>query len=232
MKTILVTGGAGFLGTNLCSRLLNEGNRVICMDNFFTGNLANINTFLNHPNFRFIKHDVCDPIVLDDEKIDQIYNMACPASPPVYQRGNSIKTTKTCVFGAINTLDLAKKHQATILQASSSEVYGFPQVHPQIESYYGNVNPIGIRACYDEGKRCAESLFFDYWHNEGVDIKVVRIFNTYGPYMSPNDGRVISNFVCQALSGQEITIYGSRTSSGCLFLHQGMKSGPFSDTIN
>ncbi|MCQ2741355.1 MAG: SDR family oxidoreductase [Alphaproteobacteria bacterium] len=217
MKTILVTGGAGFLGTNLCSRLLNEGNRVICMDNFFTGNLANINTFLNHPNFRFIKHDVCDPIVLDDEKIDQIYNMACPASPPFYQRRNSIKTTKTCVFGAINTLDLAKKHQATILQASTSEVYGFPQVHPQIESYYGNVNPIGIRACYDEGKRCAESLFFDYWHNEGVDIKVARIFNTYGPYMSPNDGRVISNFVCQALSGQGITIYGdgSQTRSFC-----------------
>lgn len=165
-----------FLGSNLCSRLISEGNRVICVDNNYTGRLHNIVGIVNHPNFRFIEHDICEPLNVNDEKIDQIYNLACPASPPAYQGNYSIKTTKTCVFGAINMLELAKKHNATILQASTSEVYGEPLVHPQIESYRGNVNPIGIRACYDEGKRCAESLFFDYCRHEGVDIKVIRIF--------------------------------------------------------
>ena len=217
MNTILVTGGTGFLGSNLCSRLISEGNRVICVDNNYTGRLHNIVGIVNHPNFRFIEHDICEPLNVNDEKIDQIYNLACPASPPAYQGNYSIKTTKTCVFGAINMLELAKKHNATILQASTSEVYGEPLVHPQIESYRGNVNPIGIRACYDEGKRCAESLFFDYCRHEGVDIKVIRIFNTYGPNMDPNDGRVVSNFICQALSGQDITVYGdgAQTRSFC-----------------
>lgn len=217
MNTILVTGGTGFLGSNLCSRLISEGNRVICVDNNYTGRLHNIVGIVNHPNFRFIEHDICEPLNVNDEKIDQIYNLACPASPPAYQGNYSIKTTKTCVFGAINMLELAKKHNATILQASTSEVYGKPLVHPQIESYRGNVNPIGIRACYDEGKRCAESLFFDYCRHEGVDIKVIRIFNTYGPNMDPNDGRVVSNFICQALSGQDITVYGdgAQTRSFC-----------------
>ena len=217
MNTILVTGGTGFLGSNLCSRLISEGNRVICVDNNYTGRLHNIVGIVNHPNFRFIEHDICEPLNVNDEKIDQIYNLACPASPPAYQGNYSIKTTKTCVLGAINMLELAKKHNATILQASTSEVYGEPLVHPQIESYRGNVNPIGIRACYDEGKRCAESLFFDYCRHEGVDIKVIRIFNTYGPNMDPNDGRVVSNFICQALSGQDITVYGdgAQTRSFC-----------------
>ena len=200
MKTILVTGGTGFLGSNLCVRLINEGNRVICVDNNYTGRMSNISKIINHPNFRFIEHDVCEPLNVNDEKIDQIYNMACPASPPAYQGSYSIKTTKTCVFGAINMLELAKKHHATILQTSTSEVYGEPLVHPQAESYRGNVNPDGIRACYDEG-----------------NIKVIRIFNTYGPNMDPNDGRVVSNFICQALSGQDITIYGDghQTRSFC-----------------
>ena len=213
MNTILVTGGTGFLGSNLCSRLISEGNRVICVDNNYTGRLHNIVGIVNHPNFRFIEHDICEPLNVNDEKIDQIYNLACPASPPAYQGNYSIKTTKTCVFGEINMLELAKKHNATILLASTSEVYGEPLVHPQIESYRGNVNPIGIRACYDEGKRCAESLFFDYCRHEGVDIKVIRIFNTYGPNMDPNDGRVVSNFICQALSGQDITVYGEGTQT-------------------
>ena len=216
MKTILVTGGTGFLGSNLCVRLIQEGNRVICVDNNYTGRMENIREIENHPNFKFILHDVCKPLEID-EHIDQIYNMACPASPPAYQGKHSITTTKTCVFGAINMLELAKKHGATILQTSTSEIYGEPLVHPQVETYRGNVNPIGIRACYDEGKRCAESLFFDYHRHEGVNIKVVRIFNTYGPHMDPNDGRVISNFICQALSGQDITIYGDghQTRSFC-----------------
>ena len=216
MKTILVTGGTGFLGSNLCHRLIKNGDKVICLDNNYTGRLQNVSDLLNHPHFTFIEHDITLPLTID-EKLDQIYNLACPASPPAYQGSYSIKTTKTCVLGAINMLDLAKQHNATILQTSTSEVYGDPLVHPQVETYRGNVNPIGIRACYDEGKRCAESLFFDYFRHEGVDIKVVRIFNTYGPNMDPNDGRVISNFICQALSGQDITIYGdgSQTRSFC-----------------
>lgn len=216
MKTILVTGGTGFLGSNLCAALIKQGHKVICVDNNYTGRLSNVKDIFHHPNFTFIQHDVCEPLLIE-AKIDQIYNMACPASPPAYQGNYSIKTTKTCVLGAINMLDLAKKNQATILQTSTSEVYGEPLVHPQVETYRGNVNPIGIRACYDEGKRCAESLFFDYYRHEGVQIKVVRIFNTYGPNMDPNDGRVISNFICQALSGQDITIYGqgAQTRSFC-----------------
>lgn len=216
MKTILVTGGTGFIGSNLCIRLIHEGNKVICVDNNYTGRLVNVQEIINHSHFKFIEHDICEPLLLD-EKIDQIYNLACPASPPAYQGTYAIKTTKTCVYGAINMLELAKKNQATILQASTSEVYGDPEIHPQVESYKGNVNPIGIRACYDEGKRCAESLFFDYHRYEGVDIKVIRIFNTYGPKMDPNDGRVVSNFICQALTGQDITIYGdgSQTRSFC-----------------
>lgn len=216
IKTILVAGGSGFLGSNLCIELINHGHRVICVDNNYTGRLSNVDSIINHPHFQFIKHDICEPLSIA-EPIDQIYNLACPASPPAYQGSYSIKTTKTCVYGAINLLELAKQHRATILQTSTSEVYGEPLVHPQPESYRGNVNPIGIRACYDEGKRCAESLFFDYFRHEGVDIKVVRIFNTYGPNMDPNDGRVVSNFICQALSGQDITIYGdgSQTRSFC-----------------
>lgn len=216
MKNILVTGGTGFLGSNLCHRLINEGNRVICVDNNYTGRLENVKDLLNNPNFEFIEHDICAPLLLN-KQIDQIYNLACPASPPAYQGSYAIKTTKTCVLGAINMLDMAKRHNATILQTSTSEVYGDPLVHPQVETYRGNVNPIGIRACYDEGKRCAESLFFDYHRHEGVDIKVIRIFNTYGPNMDPNDGRVVSNFICQALTGKDITIYGdgSQTRSFC-----------------
>lgn len=216
MKNILITGGTGFLGSNLCIRLVNDGEYVICVDNNYTGRMSNIESILDRPNFKFIKADVIDGIGIE-EKIDQIYNLACPASPPAYQGLHSIETTKTCVYGSINMLELAKKNCATILQASTSEVYGEPQVHPQPETYRGNVNPHGIRACYDEGKRCAESLFFDYHRHEGVDIKVIRIFNTYGPKMDPNDGRVVSNFICQALTGQDITIYGdgSQTRSFC-----------------
>ncbi len=217
MNTVLVTGGTGFLGSNLCIRLIKEGNRVICLDNNYTGRLSNVESIRDNPNFMFVEQDVCSPLVFDNQEINQIYNLACPASPPAYQGSYSIKTTKTCVYGAINVLELAKKHCARVLQASTSEVYGEPLVHPQVESYRGNVNPNGVRACYDEGKRCAESLFFDYWRHEGVDIKVIRIFNTYGPNMDPNDGRVVSNFICQALSGQDITIYGdgSQTRSFC-----------------
>lgn len=216
MKTILVTGGTGFLGSNLCARLISEGNRVLCVDNNYTGRMSNIAGLADNPNFKFIEHNIINPLTVD-EKLDQIYNMACPASPPAYQGKAAIMTTKTCVFGAINMLELAKKHNATILQTSTSEVYGEPLVHPQVETYRGNVNPNGIRACYDEGKRCAESLFFDYWREEGVDIKVIRIFNTYGPNMDPQDGRVVSNFICQALRGEDITIYGdgSQTRSFC-----------------
>ncbi len=215
-KTILVTGGTGFLGSNLCERLIRDGARVICVDNNYTGKLKNVASLQGNPNFRFILHDIINPLEID-EKIDQIYNLACPASPRHYQGKAAIFTTKTCVLGALNMLELAKKHGATIFQSSTSEVYGEPAVHPQPESYRGNVNPIGIRACYDEGKRCAESLFFDYYREEGVDIKVVRIFNTYGPKMNPEDGRVVSNVICQALRGEDITLYGDgkQTRSFC-----------------
>ena len=216
MTTALVTGGTGFLGSNLCARLLKEGYTVICVDNNYTGSVQNIAPFFDNPNFTFIEHDITQPLKIQGN-IDQIYNLACPASPPAYQGKHSIKTTKTCVFGAINMLELAKEKGATILQTSTSEIYGEPLVHPQVESYRGNVNPIGIRACYDEGKRCAESLFFDYHRHEGVDIKIVRIFNTYGVNMNPKDGRVVSNFICQALQGKDITVYGSgkQTRSFC-----------------
>ncbi len=203
-KRILVTGGAGFIGSHLCKRLLNEGNEVICLDNFFTGSRQNIHDLLDNKDFEVIRHDVTIPIHLE---VDQIYNLACPASPVHYQF-DPVQTTKTSVLGAINMLGLAKRTKARILQASTSEVYGDPDVHPQPESYWGKVNPIGIRSCYDEGKRCAETLFFDYHREHGVDIRVIRIFNTYGPNMNPNDGRVVSNFIVQALKGEDITIYG------------------------
>ena len=209
---ILITGGAGFIGSNLCEFLLNQGNNIFCLDNLYTGRTQNIKDFMDKPNFTFINADICDKFNLNI-KLDQIYNLACPASPPAYQGKHSIETTKTCVLGALNMLELAKKHNATILQASTSEVYGDPLEHPQSEEYRGNVNPIGIRACYDEGKRCAESLFFDYYRHEGVNIKVVRIFNTYGPKMDKNDGRVVSNFINQALNGEAITIYGDGTQT-------------------
>jgi len=210
---ILVTGGAGFLGSHLCERLLGQGHEVLCMDNFFTGRRKNVLHLMDNPNFELIRHDVVDPFKFE---VDRIYNLACPASPVHYQY-NPIKTVKTSVIGAINCLGLAKRVGARILQASTSEVYGDPEVHPQPESYRGNVNPIGLRACYDEGKRCAETLFFDYHRENKVDIRVVRIFNTYGPRMLPNDGRVVSNFIVQALKGEDITIYGdgSQTRSFC-----------------
>jgi UDP-glucuronate decarboxylase len=213
MKKILVTGGAGFLGSHLSERLLDEGNEVICVDNFFTGSKQNIAHLLSHPYFEVIRHDVTFPLYIE---VDQIYNLACPASPVHYQH-DPVQTTKTSVHGAINMLGLAKRVHACILQASTSEVYGDPEVHPQQESYWGKVNPIGIRSCYDEGKRCAETLFFDYHRQHNLDIKVVRIFNTYGPRMHPNDGRVVSNFIVQALKGEEITIFGdgSQTRSFC-----------------
>lgn len=206
-KRILVTGGTGFVGGNLCHRLIADGHRVICLDNNYTGSLDNVKDLLGHPHFSFVEHDVTLPYDCP-EKLDRIYNLACPASPPFYQGKRSIFTTKTCVLGILNMLELAKRDGARILQSSTSEVYGDPMVHPQVESYRGNVNPIGIRACYDEGKRCAESLMFDYHRHEGVDIRVIRIFNTYGPLMNPQDGRVVSNFICQALRGEDITIYG------------------------
>jgi UDP-glucuronate decarboxylase len=210
---ILVTGGAGFLGSHLCERLIKEGMDVICLDNFFTGQKRNIEHLLGHPHFELARHDVTFPYYVE---IDEIYNLACPASPLHYQY-DPVQTTKTSVHGAINMLGLAKRTKAKIFQASTSEVYGDPSVHPQVESYWGNVNPIGIRSCYDEGKRCAETLFFDYYRQNNVDIKVARIFNTYGPRMHPNDGRVVSNFIIQALSGEDITIYGngSQTRSFC-----------------
>ncbi len=216
MKTCLVTGGTGFLGSNLCARLLREGRQVICLDNNYTGRMENIAELVGGEHFRFVQHDVCDPFD-PGEHIDEIYNLACPASPPAYQGRHSIDTTRTCVLGALNMLELAKKHGARILQASTSEVYGEPSEHPQKETYRGNVNPIGIRACYDEGKRCAESLFFDYHRHVGVCIRVIRIFNTYGPKMDTRDGRAVSNFICQALKGEDITIYGDgeQTRSFC-----------------
>lgn len=204
MKRILVTGGAGFIGSHLCERLINEGNEVICLDNYFTGSKSNVVHLINNPFFELIRHDVTHPYFVE---VDEIYNLACPASPVHYQF-NPIKTIKTSVMGAINMLGLAKRIKARILQASTSEVYGDPLIHPQPEAYWGNVNPIGIRSCYDEGKRCAESLFLNYHRQNSVDIKVIRIFNTYGPRMHPNDGRVVSNFIVQALKGQPITIFG------------------------
>lgn len=210
---ILVTGGAGFLGSHLCERLLRDGHEVLCLDNFFTGRKASIRHLFKEPGFELLRHDVVDPFKCE---VDQIYNLACPASPIHYQF-NPIKTTKTSVMGAINCLGLAKRVKARVFQASTSEVYGDPDVHPQPESYRGLVNPIGPRACYDEGKRCAETLFFDYYRENDVDIRVGRIFNTYGPRMLPNDGRVVSNFIVQALAGKDITIYGdgSQTRSFC-----------------
>jgi UDP-glucuronate decarboxylase len=213
VKKILVTGGAGFLGRHLCEKLLENGHDVICVDNFFTGTKRNIVDFMDHPYFEVIRHDVCFPLYVE---VDEIYNLACPASPIHYQH-DPVQTTKTSVHGAINMLGLAKRIKARILQASTSEVYGDPEIHPQTEDYWGNVNPIGIRSCYDEGKRCAETLFFDYYRQHGLRIKVARIFNTYGPYMHPNDGRVVSNFIVQALNNAPITIYGSgeQTRSFC-----------------
>ena len=214
MTRILVTGGAGFLGSNLCARLVrNPENQVIALDNLFTGRIENLQELTNLPNFTFIEHDITQYI---DMPVDQIYNAACPASPPAYQKSPT-GTTKTCVLGILNMLELAKKYNATLLQFSTSEVYGEPQVHPQVETYRGNVNPIGIRSCYDEGKRCAESLCFDYHREFGTKIKVVRIFNTYGPKMDPDDGRVVSNFIVQALQGKDLTVYGdgSQTRSFC-----------------
>ncbi len=212
-KRILVTGGAGFLGSHLCERLLHEGNDIICADNFFTGDKANIEHLLDNPYFELLRHDVTFPLYVE---VDEIYNLACPASPPYYQF-DPVQTTKTSVMGAINMLGLAKRTKAKILQASTSEVYGDPEVHPQPESYKGSVSTTGIRACYDEGKRCAETLFFDYYRQHNVDIKVMRIFNTYGPNMNPNDGRVVSNFIVQALKGEDITMFGDgmQTRSFC-----------------
>jgi len=212
-KKILVTGGGGFLGSHLCERLLNEGNEVICLDNFFTGTKQNILELMSNPRFELLRHDVTVPLYIE---VDEIYNLACPASPIHYQH-DPVQTTKTCVHGAINMLGLAKRTGAKILQASTSEVYGDPEVHPQVESYWGRVNPIGIRSCYDEGKRCAETLFLDYYRQNKLRIKIARIFNTYGPKMHASDGRVVSNFVVQALKGEAITIYGNgeQTRSFC-----------------
>jgi UDP-glucuronate decarboxylase len=213
MTRILVTGGAGFLGSHLCERLVGDGHDVLCLDNFFTGSKRNVAHLLTHPYFELMRHDVTFPLYVE---VERIFNLACPASPVHYQH-DPVQTTKTSVHGAINMLGLAKRLRARILQASTSEVYGDPEVHPQQEGYWGRVNPIGIRSCYDEGKRCAETLFFDYYRQHALDIKVVRIFNTYGPRMHPNDGRVVSNFIVQALRGEDITIYGDgrQTRSFC-----------------
>lgn len=212
-QRILVTGGAGFVGSHLCDRLLETGAEVLCVDNYYTGSRLNVAQNLSNPRFELLRHDVTMPLYVE---VDQIYNLACPASPVHYQF-DPVQTTKTSVHGAINMLGLAKRVKAKILQASTSEVYGDPTIHPQVESYWGNVNPIGIRSCYDEGKRCAETLFFDYWRQHRLRIKVARIFNTYGPRMHPNDGRVVSNFIVQALKGEDITLYGdgNQTRSFC-----------------
>jgi UDP-glucuronate decarboxylase len=214
-KTILITGGAGFIGSHLCGKLLNSGHRVICLDNLFTGSLKNINHLLKNKNFKFIRHDIVEPFYIE-EKVDQIYNLACPASPVHYQR-NAIHTVKANTLGVINVLGFAKKHKARVLQASTSEIYGDPLEHPQKESYWGNVNTIGIRSCYDEGKRISETLMFDYHRSWNIEIKVARIFNTYGPKMAENDGRVVSNFIIQALKNKPITVYGAgkQTRSFC-----------------
>ena len=213
MQRVLVTGGVGFLGSHLCERLVREGADVLCVDNFYTGRRRNVESLLDSKSFELMRHDVCFPLYVE---VDQIYNLACPASPIHYQY-DPVQTTKTSVHGAINMLGLAKRVKAKILQASTSEVYGDPEVHPQPESYWGRVNPVGLRSCYDEGKRCAETLFFDYWRQHRLRIKVIRIFNTYGPRMHPNDGRVVSNFIVQALRGEDITIYGTgqQTRSFC-----------------
>jgi UDP-glucuronate decarboxylase len=208
-RRVLVTGGAGFIGSHLCERLLAKGHDVLCVDNFFTGTRRNVHALLSKPNFELMRHDVCFPLYVE---VDQIYNLACPASPIHYQF-DPVQTTKTSVHGAINMLGLAKRVKARILQASTSEVYGDPLVHPQTENYWGNVNPIGPRSCYDEGKRCAETLFFDYNRQHGLSVKVARIFNTYGPRMRPNDGRVVSNFITQALKNKDITVYGDGTQT-------------------
>lgn len=212
-KRVMVTGGAGFLGSHLCERLLQEGSDVLCVDNFYSGSKDNVSHLMGNPHFELMRHDVTFPLYVE---VDEIYNLACPASPVHYQ-WDPVQTTKTSVHGAINMLGLAKRTKAKILQASTSEVYGDPEVHPQQEDYWGHVNPIGIRSCYDEGKRCAETLFFDYHRQHGLEIKVVRIFNTYGPRMHPNDGRVVSNFIVQALRGEDLTIYGEgqQTRSFC-----------------
>ena len=213
MKRILVTGGAGFLGSHLCEKLLREGHEVLCVDNFYTGRRSNILNFIKNPLFEVLRHDICFPLYVE---VDEIYNLACPASPIHYQF-DPVQTTKTSVHGSINVLGLAKRVKAKVLQASTSEVYGDPEIHPQPESYWGNVNPVGFRSCYDEGKRCAETLFFDYHRQHKLRIKVARIFNTYGPRMHPDDGRVVSNFIVQALKGKPITVYGdgSQTRSFC-----------------
>ncbi len=213
MKKVLITGGAGFIGSHLCKKLIDEGNDLICVDNYFTGSKDNISGLFKSPYFEVLRHDVCFPLYVE---VDQIYNLACPASPIHYQH-DPVQTTKTSVHGAINMLGLAKRINARILQASTSEIYGDPEIHPQKEEYWGNVNPIGPRSCYDEGKRCAETLFFDYQRQHKLDIKVVRIFNTYGPNMHPNDGRVVSNFIMQALQNKDITVYGdgNQTRSFC-----------------
>ena len=213
MKKVLVTGGAGFIGSHLCKKLLEQGNDVLCIDNYFTGTKENISDLFSSPYFEAIRHDICFPLYVE---VDEIYNLACPASPIHYQY-DPVQTTKTTVHGAINMLGLAKRIDARILQASTSEVYGDPSIHPQVEDYWGNVNPIGPRSCYDEGKRCAETLFFDYQRQHDLDIKVIRIFNTYGPNMHPNDGRVVSNFIMQALTNKDITVYGDgeQTRSFC-----------------
>ena len=213
MKRILVTGGAGFIGSHLCEKLLHEGNEIICVDNFFTGQKRNIAHLMSNPNFELMSHDITFPLYVE---VDEIYNLACPASPIHYQY-NPVQTVKTSVHGSINMLGLAKRTRAKILQASTSEVYGDPDVHPQVESYWGNVNPLGPRACYDEGKRCSETLYISYYHQKKVEVKIARIFNTYGPRMHPDDGRVISNFIIQALKNEDITIYGkgNQTRSFC-----------------
>ncbi|PWK92409.1 UDP-glucuronic acid decarboxylase family protein [Fulvimonas soli] len=237
MSRVLVTGGAGFLGSHLCDRLLRDGHDVLCVDNFFTGSKRNVAHLLDEPYFELMRHDVTFPLYVE---VDRIFNLACPASPVHYQH-DPVQTTKTSVHGAINMLGLAKRVKARILQASTSEVYGDPEVHPQREDYWGRVNPIGFRSCYDEGKRCAETLFFDYHRQHGMDIKVVRIFNTYGPRMHPDDGRVVSNFIVQALKGEDITIYGdgSQTRSFCYVddlieaMVRMMESGPgFTGPVN
>ena len=239
MKNIVVTGGAGFLGSHLCEYLLAKGERVICVDNFFTGSKKNIEHLLGNPNFKFINHDIIEPLYVEDILIDQIYNLACPASPIHYQV-NAVRTIKANTIGVINMLGMAKKHKARILQASTSEVYGDPLVHPQVESYRGNVNTIGPRACYDEGKRVSETLFFDYFRQHKLEIRIVRIFNTYGPRMAQDDGRVVSNFIVQALNNKPITMYGTgtQTRSFCYVsdliegLHRLMNKDDFMGPVN